>query len=101
MGIFGKKRNNDESLKLNEILSLSLDIEEKKSSLNDLPDSVNVETKQLVHNIKFYAFEYVKQLKEAFVFSKGSVKKFILNDYSWVNKQNVERLIQIGLDRIN
>ena len=102
MRLFGNKKKvvDEKSSMLNDVLSLSLKIEENKTGLEELPDNIDKDTKELIHNLKFYVFEYIKQLKEAFVFSKGAVKKFTLDDYSWVNKSNMDKLIEIGINRL-
>ncbi len=101
MGLFGKKKVVDEkSSRLNQVLIMSLEIEENKIDLTELPETINEDIKKEINDLKFYVFEYIKQLKEAFVFSKGAVKKFILNDYSWVSKENIDKLIEIGLNRL-
>ena len=101
MGLFGKKKVVDEkSSRLNQVLIMSLEIEENKIDLTELPENINEDIKKVINDLKFYVFEYIKQLKEAVVFSKGAVKKFILNDYSWVSKENIDKLIEIGLNRL-
>ena len=92
MGLFGKKREvNPESEKLNELLKLSL-------LQQDI--TADEETLKLIETVKFQVDEYTRQLKEAVVYSKGAVKKFIQDEHPWVNKENNAKLIEIGLSKL-
>lgn len=92
MGLFGKKKSvNPETEKLNELLSLSLLHQEI---------TADDETLKLIETVKFQAFEYTRQLKEASVYSKGAVKKFIADEHYWVSKENIIKLVEIGLSKV-
>lgn len=92
MGLFSKKREaNPETEKLNELLKLSLIQQEI---------TADEETLKLIETVAFQVNEYSRQLKEASVYSKGAVKKFIQEEHPWVNKDNTAKLIDVGLSKV-
>jgi hypothetical protein len=98
MGLFSKKHKNDngQSKELNELLNQVLEIDQSTKTWYVLPDQVPTETQNLVVEVRKKATEYIRQLKEASVYSNGAVSKFVKELYPWVNKENIAKLINLG-----
>lgn len=96
MGLFSKKNNNGENKELNELLDQVLNIDQSTGTWYVLHEHVLLETQNLVIEVRKRVFEYIKQLKEASVYSNGAVSKFAKEVYPWINKGNILKMIQLG-----
>lgn len=99
MGLFSKKNkmdNNEENKELNELLDQVLDIDQSTGTWFVLPDQVLAETQNIVIEVRKKVFEYIRQLKEAEVYSNGAVSKFAKELYPWINKQNIAKMLKLG-----
>lgn len=98
MGLFNKtKVVNKKSIELNRVLSKALDINKSTGIMIGLPENLISEDKEMLELVIFQVFELIKQLKEAKVFSKKEVHKFINENHKWVAKTSIEKLIGLGL----
>jgi hypothetical protein len=97
MGLFGKKKSNNEQYnELNRLLNLALEMDQNTGTWLILPEDVSVDTKETVINARKMIFEYIRQLKEAKFYSNSAVHKFAKEQYSWVNKENIQKFIELG-----
>jgi hypothetical protein len=96
MGLFKKKQEMTDPryIELNTILAQSL-INSK------VPEGVDKETYDLIGKIVFQANMYAEEIKAAMGFcSEGNVKKFIKEEYDWINKENLQLIGKRAIDRI-
>ncbi len=99
MGLFSKKSKMDskgDNKELNELLDQVLDIDQSTGTWYVLPEQVRIETQNLVIEVRKKVFEYIRQLKEAEVYSNGAVSKFAKELYPWINNQNITKMIKLG-----
>ncbi len=98
MGLFGKKKNVEtpETMEWNRLLSIALEFDQSTGTWHVLPDGISVEAEDNVITARKMLFEYIRQLKEANVYSNGAVHKFAKDQYSWVSKDNVAKCIELG-----
>lgn len=98
MGLFGKKKivETPETRELNELLNIALEFNESTGSWTELPENVPSEKQQEVIAARKIIFEYIRQLKEAKFYSDGAVRKFSGDEYPWVNKQNLQKILNLG-----
>jgi uncharacterized protein Yka (UPF0111/DUF47 family) len=99
MGLFSKKNKMDvkgDYKELNELLDQVLNIDQSTGTWYVLPEQILIETKNLVIEVRKKVFEYIRQLKEAEVYSNGAVSKFVKEVYPWINKQNITKMIKLG-----
>lgn len=97
MGLFGKSQsNNKEATVLNQLFSIAIEFNQATGTWTELPQEVPEEVKTNIINTRKILFEYIRQLREAKVYSNGSVKKFVKDDYPWMNKENIQQVINLG-----
>lgn len=96
MGLFGKKEQDPQLIKLNQYLRLALSIDDTTMTWTELPDELTDEIKDQIIAVRKLSLEYIRQLKEAKVYSNNAVSKFIKEEYSWVSKENIMLIIQLG-----
>ena len=98
MGLFANKKKNEteESKEINRLLSLALKIDKNTKTWFELPEEVLEHVKTEVIAARKIVFEYIRQLKEAGYYSNGAVQKFIKEQYSWIDKSNSLRIIELG-----
>lgn len=98
MGFFSKKNkiDDEQNKELNELLDQVLDLDQSTGTWYVLPEHVPTETQNLVIEVRKKVFEYIRQLKEASVYSIGAVRKFAKELYPWINKENISKMIQLG-----
>jgi len=101
MGMFGKKNKESKELTnyYNEVMRIRLELEENKVGSKAELDLYDQEIVEKIHHITIFVFIFIKELNESFVYSNSAVKKFILDDYPWVDKANIDKYIEIGLKR--
>ncbi|KFZ27273.1 MAG: hypothetical protein KQ78_00484 [Candidatus Izimaplasma bacterium HR2] len=98
MGIFKKKTQVDEKTeRLNKLLLESLEIDKVSGKIKKVPDDIEPEIALEIKKVILQAHEYVKLTKEAKVFSKKSVYKFLHDEFPWVNKVAADKLIGLGM----
>jgi len=95
MGLFSKNKEVGDVEKLNELLSIALEMNHSTGTWSALPESAPLYTEKVIGARKL-VFEYIRQLKEAKVYSNGAVKKFSKEEFSWVSKENVKKFIELG-----
>lgn len=98
MGLFSSKSkiSKEELNHLNGLLALSLMMSSDTGTWQELPEDIDLDTKEKVISVRKLVFEYIRQLKEAGFYSNGAVQKFVKDEYSWVNKENTKMLINLG-----
>jgi len=53
-------------------------------------------TSEQVITAKKMILEYIRQLREAKYYSDRAVRKFAAEQYPWVNKENIQKCINLG-----
>lgn len=98
MGLFGKKKavETEETRMLNHLLHIALTFNQETGTWEELPSDVPQDTKDYVIGARKIVFEYIRQLREHQVYSHGATKKFALEQYPWINKQNLEIYFELG-----
>lgn len=87
----------DKTSKLNNLLLKALDINHSNGKIIGLPNDITLEDKEKLDLVIYQAFELIRQLKEARVFSKKRVHEFVNENHKWVDKKSIEKLISLGL----
>ena len=96
MGLFSKKKEDQQSKELNELLNIALNFDQASGTWSVLPSSFSGAVQEQVINTRKMIFEYIRQLKEAGYYSNGAVQKFSKEQYPWVNKDNIQKFIALG-----
>jgi hypothetical protein len=97
MGLFGKNKARDnEAPFLNQLFSVAIEFNQSTGNWTELPTDVPDDLKTNIINTRKIVFEYIRQLREAHVYSNGAVKKFIKEDYPWMNKETIQKVIKLG-----
>jgi len=97
MGLFSKKNvETEETRELNVLLEVALEIDQNTGTWKVLPESITKEKYYMIVTARKMVFEYIRQLKEAGFYSNSAVQKFVKEQYSWVNKENALKFINLG-----
>lgn len=96
MGLFSKKPADKDAALKNDLFKIAITFNQSTGTWEELPANVDDELRTQTINTRKLIFEYIRQLKEATVYSNGAVKSFAKEQYPWMNKENVLLCIELG-----